>query len=178
MAIHQEDVDLAKAQLWPDEQIQVTATERRVGPGGDVVNPTTVIATDKRIIIINRNMAGIRKDFESIPYNKVTSVRFEKGIISSSIFLRVEGYTSSGEQGFMKPGEQEGQIGGLRGDDAKALADYIDKQISGDITTGSNAMPSPAQKAGGGGYIFCAKCGAKNSIDSKFCSKCGAPLGR
>jgi hypothetical protein len=103
-----------------------------------MINPTTVIATDKRVIIINRNMAGIRKDFESIPYSKITSVRYERGIISSSIYLRVEGYTSPGEEGFMKPGDQEGQIPGLRDADAKALADFIDKIVSGDATVSGN----------------------------------------
>jgi hypothetical protein len=135
MAIHPEDVAAAKDRniLWPEETVLVTATERRIGPGGALITPTTVIATDKRMIIINRATFGIRSDYEAIPYSKITSVRMEKGIISSSVFLRVSGYTSAGagERGFLKPGEQEGEISGLRQNDAKALADFIGKMISG-----------------------------------------------
>jgi hypothetical protein len=180
MAIYDEDVAVAKSVLWKDEKVQVTATERRIGPGGDVINPTTAIATDKRIIIINRNMAGIRKDFESIPYSKITSVRHERGIISSSIYLRVEGYTSPGEEGFMKPGDQEGQIPGLKGADAKALADFIDKMVSGDSTVSENTTSGAGTGAGTGrgGYLYCSKCGAKNDVVSKFCTGCGAQLAR
>jgi hypothetical protein len=135
MTIHPEDVQVAKDRniLWTEETVMVTATERRVGPGGSLITPTTVVATDKRMIIINRATFGIRTDYEAIPYNRITSVRMEKGIISSSVFLRVSGYSSpgAGEQGFLKPGEQEGEISGLRQQDAKDLSDFIGKMIAG-----------------------------------------------
>ncbi len=51
-----------------------------------------MIVTNKRIIIINRATLGIRKDFETIPFTQITSVRLEKGIISSSVFVRVMGF--------------------------------------------------------------------------------------
>ncbi len=208
MAIHPEDVNTAKDRniLWPEETIMVTATERRIGPGGALITPTTVIATDKRIIIINRATFGIRSDYEVIPYNRVTSVRMEKGIISSSVFLRVSGYTSSGsgERGFMKPGEQEGEISGLRQNDAKDLSDFIGKMVSGinpqqmdfgpdtqtkedDIVADSKKRDAGAQTgkakkapapAGGGGYAYCPQCGARNDLANKFCSACGAKLGK
>lgn len=190
--IHQEDVDYAKTRnvLWTEETVMVTATERRVGPGGGWFTPTTVVATDKRLLLINRSTFGIRNDYESIPYRQITSVRLEKGIISCSVFLRVQGYTSSGEQGFLKSGEQEGEIPGLRQQDAKDLSDYITKMISGMIP--SAAMDTPvapsvasaaAQQTRGaktrpGAYIFCSQCGAKNNLGAKFCSACGASLGK
>ncbi len=180
MTIHIEDVDYAKSKklLWAEETVMVTATERRIGPGGHLITPTTVIATDKRVIIINRTTLGIRNDYEAIPYNRITSVRLEKGIISSSVYMRVEGYTSPGEEGFLKPGEQEGEIPGLRGGDAKALSDFIEKTIAG-VTPGQMAGASSAGQAqGGAGSIYCSKCGAKNSIGAKFCSACGAKIGK
>ena len=191
MVVHQEDADFAngKKALWPEEKIMVTATERRIGPGGSLITPTTVIATDKRILIINRATFGIRSDIESIPYNRISSVRLEKGIISSSVFLRVAGYTSSGEQGFLKPGEQEGEIPGLRAQDAKDLSDHIEKMIAGmdpvDVD-GPVQLPTnkpknktnaaPQDNSGKGAYIYCSKCGTKNNLSAKFCSSCGAPL--
>ncbi len=192
MAIHKEDVDFAKGKkmLWDEETVMVTATERRVGPGGSLITPTTIIATDKRILIINRATLGIRNDVESIPYNRISSVRLEKGLISSSVFLRVGGYTSSGEQGFLKPGEQEGEIPGLKQNDAKDLSDFIEKKISGmnpndidlgplpDTSSGQPTAASAQKKGGAGGYVYCPKCGAKNDMSATFCTACGAKLGK
>jgi hypothetical protein len=191
MVVHQEDVDFAKGKkiLWTEETVMVTATERRIGPGGALVTPTTVIATDKRIIIINRANFGIRNDYESIPYSRITSVRLEKGIISSSVFLRVEGYTSPGESGFLKAGEQEGEIPGLRAVDAKDLSDFMNKMLAGvmpgQMDSGQNAAQGGSSKGssrttdtGSGGYMYCTKCGAKNAVGANFCASCGAKLGR
>ncbi|MGC8571899.1 MAG: zinc-ribbon domain-containing protein [Candidatus Micrarchaeia archaeon] len=133
MAIYQKDVNVAKKYLWQDEQIQVTATQRKIGPGGSLITPTTVVLTNKRILLINRATFGLRKDVESIPYSMVASVRVENGFISSSVFLRVGGYSSPGERGFLKPGEQEGEISGLRKIDASALADFVERVISNEI---------------------------------------------
>ena len=133
MAIYQKDVDAIRKYLWQDEQIQVTATQRKIGPGGSLITPTTVVLTNKRVLLLNRATFGFRKDLESIPYSMIASVRVENGFISSSVFLRVGGYSSPGERGFLKPGEQEGEISGLRKIDANALADFIERVISNDI---------------------------------------------
>ena len=186
MPIYPEDVALAKNQLWSDETIQVTATERRIGPGGSLITPTTVVITDKRMLIINRATLGLRKDIESIPYSSIASVRVEKGLISHSVFIRVSGYSSPGEKGFLKSGEQEGEISGLHKVDAKAIADYIERVISGYGPVGApqaqqqgpyGSGPS-ATAASAGGYMFCSKCGAKNPMNAKFCTACGSKLSK
>ena len=92
MALDQSDVQAARDIPEPDEVVVMTARQRRVGPGGALTTPTSVIATDRRVIIINRATLGMRKDFETIPYTQITSVRLERGIISSSVFVRVEGF--------------------------------------------------------------------------------------
>ena len=135
------------------------------------MTPTSVIATDKRIIILNRATLGLRQDYEAIPYTQITSVRLEHGIISSSVFIRVQGYST--DQGLLKKGDQEGEIDGLNNTDAQTLADYINKRLedAGAYPTTEGTMPTGSQK-----FIFCSKCGTKNSADSKYCSKCGAEL--
>ncbi len=168
MAIEQEDVDPIKNELWLDEKVVLTVRQRRVGPGGSVVTPTSVVATNKRIIIINRETLGLRHDIESVPYDHVTSVRWEHGIISSSVFLRVSGFST--EKGFLKgTGEQEGEIDGLNNNDAQELSDYVEKMISGE----GKPEAAPVGDAGAGGSKFCSNCGAKLGPSAKFCSKCG-----
>lgn len=177
MTIEQEDVNLVKKILWPDETVQLTARQRRVGPGGDVINPTSIVATNKRLIIVNRTTLGIRKDFEEIPYNRITSVRMERGIISSSVFVRVEGYDT--DKGFLKGGErQEGEIDGMNNTDAETLSNYIDKAISGESSPGDEGTQgaTPKQQTGNDA-LFCTNCGMKLSPGAKFCPKCGEKLG-
>ena len=80
-SVDKEDVAAVSGLLWPGEQVLITAQQRRVGPGGDMINPTSVVATDKRIIIVNKTTLGLRKDYEVIPYRQIASVRLKKGII-------------------------------------------------------------------------------------------------
>ncbi len=170
MVIDQEDLKLVRTQLWPDEVVEITVRQRRVGPGGSVITPTSVVGTDKRVIIINKTTMGIRKDFEIIPYDEIASVRFEHGVISSSVFIRVKGFDS--DKGLLERGKQEGEIDGLNNKDAAALADFLNRKISDEMPTKDNL--SDDRK--GGLYVYCSNCGARMPANAKFCSKCGNKL--
>ena len=54
-------VNAAKSILEPGEEVVMTARQRRVGPGGSVTTPTSVLATTKRVIIINRATLGAER---------------------------------------------------------------------------------------------------------------------
>src|SRR5271169_2472068 len=105
MNVDPNDLKAVQKILWPGEHVEGTVMQRRVGPGGSVTVPTSVIATDKRIIIVNRATLGLRHDYEVIPYSTISSVRLEHGIISSSVFIRVNGYDT--DKGLLKNGKQE-----------------------------------------------------------------------
>jgi hypothetical protein len=171
MSVDKEEVEIVKDLLWPGEVPEVTARQRRIGPGGDIINPTSVVATNKRIIIINKTTLGMRKDYEVIPYGQITSVRLEHGIISSSVFVRVQGYDV--DKGLLKNGDEEGEIDGLKNDVAKSLADFIDQKISGEQIEGEENKGTDSAL---GAYRFCTKCGTKNDKDADYCSKCGTKL--
>ena len=185
MTIHQNDLKLAKSLLWQNETVMATATQRRAGPGMNPVNPTTIIATDRRIIVVKRATFGLRKDIETIPYDRVTSIRVEKGFFSASLYLRVSGYTAPGaESGFMGKGEQEGEIDGMYKNDAKDIGDYLNKIVTGMIERG--APPTPEPQRGGIRIgdspmekpVYCPYCGSKNDPGSVFCDKCGKKIER
>lgn len=166
------DAGLVKDILGQGEQVRGTFKQRRIGPGGSVTVPTSVVVTDSRIIIVNKASLGFRKDYEVIPYSKITSVRLESGIISSSVFVRVEGYDR--DTGLLKKGKEEGEIDGLHNNDAKELADFLNTKL-GQISEPNQQGTYLDNNAGG--YVFCSKCGAKNVASSKFCTACGAKLG-
>jgi hypothetical protein len=171
MKIDPDDLKAVQKILWPGERVEGTVMQRRIGPGGSVTVPTSVVATDKRIIIVNRATLGLRHDYEVIPYAKISTVRLEHGIISSTVFIRVQGYDT--DKGLLKKGEQEGEIDGLRNKDAEDLTNLINLKME---QIDSGAQPPSQPDSGVGGYVFCTKCGAKNSAGSKFCGGCGAPL--
>jgi hypothetical protein len=175
------DIGLARKVIWPDEEVEGTVKQRRVGPGGSVINPTSVIVTNMRLIIVNKTTLGFRQDYEVIPYNAIASVRMEHGIISSSVFIRVQGYDT--DRGLLKgSGKQEGEIDGLRNKDAEELADYINKKIQQRLDVEEDIEKDVSKRedvdSKPGSYIYCTKCGSKNPSDAKFCGSCGAPIGK
>jgi hypothetical protein len=169
--VNPDELNAVKDILWKGEQVMGTFKQRRIGPGGSVTVPTSVIATDSRIIIVNRATLGIRKDYEVIPYSRITSVRLESGIISSSVFIRVEGYDR--DTGLLKGGKEEGEIDGLHNKDARDLADFVNTKLG---EAGAPKQQGTYLDSGVGGYVFCSKCGTKNVASAKFCTGCGAAL--
>ncbi len=182
MKLEQSDVNLVKKVLWPNETVVGTVRQSRILPGGSVVVPTSVIITNERIIIVNREALGIRHDYESIPYSSITSVRLEQGVITSSVFIRVQGYDT--DKGLLKNGKEEGEIYGLHGGDARDLANYLNQRLEAKAEVEERAEESEAGVADRsgemdskvGGFIFCSKCGAKNPAGASFCTKCGAKI--
>lgn len=179
MNIDPDDIGIARKVLWPDETVEGTVKQRRFLPGGSLITPTSVVVTDKRLIIINRASLGFRQDYEVVPYNAIVSVRLEKGIITSTVFVRVQGYDV--DRGLLKgSSKQEGEIDGLKNKDAVELTDYINKKLEqrldaqDEVEKDVQSREQSDSKAGS--YIYCNNCGTKNPSSAKFCSKCGKSL--
>lgn len=179
MQIDASELMLAKKILWPEEEVEGTIKQRRFMPGGSLITPTTVIVTDKRLIIINRASLGFRQDYEVVPYNAIMSVRLEHGIITSTVFIRVLGYDT--DKGLLGKGKQEGEIDGLKNKDATELTDYLNKKLEKRFDAQASVDKQIQGKEqqldnGVGSYVYCNNCGTKNVADAKFCSKCGESL--
>src|ERR671937_264053 len=77
---NQEDIDEIKKishMLNPNEEVFVVARQSRLKPGGSKLTPNVVFATDRRIIIKDPSMLGLREDIVDIPYDMISSVRIE-----------------------------------------------------------------------------------------------------
>lgn len=164
--------------LWPDESVELTIKQRRLRPGGSLLTPTTFVVTNRRLIIVERSRYGIRKNYEVIPHKNITGVRLDHGIFSSSVFVRIPGY--SAEEGKFKSGLEEGEIDGLRYKDAVVLADLLNEKVTErerkeeakDIAIMERHMDSRP-----GMYVYCNNCGRKDNAGDTFCKYCGARLG-
>lgn len=82
--------------LNPSEEVLVVARQSRLKPGGSKMTPNIVFGTDRRIIIKDPHMLGMREEIIDIPYDMITSVKLDKGIFSSSIIFKAPGLISSG----------------------------------------------------------------------------------
>ena len=119
-------------QLEPGEKVLLVAKQSRIKPGGAFTSPNTVFATEKRVIIRNPTMLGLRENIEDIPYDQITSVKLEKGLFSSTILIRSPGLSElsrlSSQSGLLAWGRgEDGSIDSLPKDKAEQLLLIIKK---------------------------------------------------
>jgi PH (Pleckstrin Homology) domain-containing protein/putative oligomerization/nucleic acid binding protein len=132
--------------LGQNEKVLFVAKQSRMKPGGSALaTPNIVFATDKRVIIRNPTMLGMRENIEDIPYDKMTSVKLEKGVFSSTILIRAPGLSEmsrvSKHTGLIAWGRgEDGQIDALPKDKAEQLFTIIRQGI--DRSNKAAALPS------------------------------------
>ncbi len=132
-----EEIRRIANRLDQDEEVLFVAKQSRMKPGGSALaTPNIVFATDKRIIIRNPTMLGMRENIEDIPYDKMTSVKLEKGVFSSTILIRAPGLSEmsrvSKDSGLIAWGRgEDGQIDALSKDKGERLFTIIREGIDG-----------------------------------------------
>ena len=78
--------------LWDDEPV-IGAVQGLYGGGNGLL-----VATDRRLIFIDRKMLGDRVKVEDFPYNKVSSIQYELKIMSAKITIFASGNKAEIEQ--------------------------------------------------------------------------------
>jgi len=94
-----EEIKEIAEMLNPNEEVFVVARQSRLKPGGSKLTPNVVFATDRRIIIKDPSMLGLREDIVDIPYDMISSVRIDKGVFSSNIIFKAPGLINSSRRG-------------------------------------------------------------------------------
>lgn len=132
-----EEIRRIANRLDQDEKVRLVAKQSRMKPGGSALaTPNIVFATDKRVIIRNPTMLGMRENIEDIPYDKITSVKLEKGVFSSTVLIRAPGLSEmsrvSKHSGLIAWGRgEDGQIDALPRDKGEQLFTIIREGIDG-----------------------------------------------
>jgi hypothetical protein len=134
--------------LNPDEKVLLVARQSRIKPGGSLHTPNIIYATDRRIIIRDPYMLGIKENVVHIPYEIVTSIKLEKGLLSSTIRFKAPGLVSSTKLGMMNSlidgeDDQGGIIEAIPKDKAQDLLEII---RSGMQTSSNSNRKSAANK--------------------------------
>ncbi|HJT47948.1 MAG TPA: PH domain-containing protein [Nitrososphaeraceae archaeon] len=114
--------------LNPNEEVFVVARQSRFKPGGSKFTPNIVFGTDRRIIIKDPSMLGLRENVVDVPYDMISSVRLDKGVFSSNVIFKAPGLISSGRRGTLdKMMEGYGDRSGLAEEEAIITAIPKDK---------------------------------------------------
>jgi hypothetical protein len=86
-----EEIEKIDARLEQDEEVLLVAKQSRIKSGNPIITASsTIFATDRRVIIKSQTMLGTNS-FEEISYDKMTSVRLERGAFSAAIIIRTPG---------------------------------------------------------------------------------------
>ena len=141
-----EEISKIKETLNPDEKVLLVARQSRIKPGGSLHTPNIIYATDRRIIIRDPYMLGIKENVVDIPYDIVTSVKLEKGLLSSTIRFKAPGLMSSTKLGMMDSlidgeDDQGGIIEAIPKDKAQDLLEIIRSGMQ----TSSNRKFAPSR---------------------------------
>jgi len=88
----QEEIERVKQMLEAAEIIKTVARQSRIMPGGSLVTPNIIFATNKRLIIRDPTTLGLRAGIESIPYSQINKVHLEKGAFTSELVMEIGQY--------------------------------------------------------------------------------------
>lgn len=79
--------------LEPNETVLFVTRQSRIMPGGSVIfTPSTIFATDRRLLIRNPTMMGLRSAVEDIPYDSISSVKLQVGVFTSTLVFTGPGF--------------------------------------------------------------------------------------
>ena len=131
--------------LNSEEKVLLVARESRLMPGGSILTPNTVIATDKRVIIRDPYMMGLKSELIDIPYDVITSVKLQKGIFTSTILFKAPTMVNKSKLGLMDENisgedDQDGVIEALSKHKAEELLEIIRRHMK--VTGSSEATSS------------------------------------
>ena len=122
------EIEKIADRLDDDEAVLEVAKQGRMNPGGALTTPNTVFATDRRLIIRNPTMLGARQNVEYFDYDKITNIKLEKGIFSSTIVLSYPGMDKLA--GLLTWGrEDDGEIKGIPKDKADNILQIVRNAI-------------------------------------------------
>ena len=94
----QEEIKRVEQILEAAEIIKTVARQSRILPGGSLVTPNIIFATNKRLIIRDPTTLGLRAGIESIPYSQINKVHLEKGAFTSELVMEVGQYETGDDK--------------------------------------------------------------------------------
>jgi Bacterial PH domain/Short C-terminal domain len=134
------EISKIKNMLNPNEKVLLVARQSRLLPGGSAMTPNIVIATERRIIIRNPYMLGLKSEIVDIPYDVITSVKLKKGVFTSTILFKAPALVGASKLGLLDENisgedDQDGVIEAVPKDKAEDLLDIIRRGMTSNSDT-------------------------------------------
>ena len=133
------EIEKVEKILSSDEKVLLVAKQSRLMPGGSALTPDSIIATDRRIIMRDPYMLGLKSELIDIPYDVITSVKLQKNVLTSTILFKAPSLVNKSKLGLMDEGisgedDPEGVMEALSKDKAEELLEIIRRRMkeSGD----------------------------------------------
>ena len=73
-----EEIQRIANRVVKDEKVMFVARQSRFKPGGAKSTPATFFVTSQRLIVRDPSMMGMKEDFSSVNYDKISSVNVKK----------------------------------------------------------------------------------------------------
>jgi hypothetical protein len=133
-----EEIKRITNRIGKDEKVIFVAKQSRFKPGGSKGSPDTLFVTTQRLIVRNPSMMGMRENFALINYDKISSLAIEKGVFSSTLKIRAEGFA--------------GDISAIDKEKADRVLSYIKEKVD-EVTTSAvhnrtdTTIPNPQLSA-------------------------------
>ena len=89
-----EEIEKIQSYVEDGEHILLVARQSRILPGGSITTPNIIFATDRKLVIRNPMMLGLRESVEVVPYTEITAVHLKKGVFSSEVMITAPGLTT------------------------------------------------------------------------------------
>ena len=120
--------------LNPGEIVLLVARQSRFLPGGSALTPNVIIATDRRVIIRNPFMLGLKSELVDIPYDIITSVKLQKGVFTSTILFKAPALVNQSKLGLLDENisgedDQDGVIEAVAKNKAEDLLEIIRRRM-------------------------------------------------
>src|SRR5215207_3824482 len=111
-----EEIQRIANRLVKDEKVIFVAKQSRFKPGGSKGSPDTLFVTSQRLIVRNPSMMGIRENFSSVNYDRISSLNVKKGFFSSTLKIMAEGFA--------------GDIDAVDKEKAEKIMSYIEEKMN------------------------------------------------
>ncbi|HVD36318.1 MAG TPA: PH domain-containing protein [Nitrososphaeraceae archaeon] len=122
-----EEIQRIANRVVKDEKVMFVARQSRFKPGGAKGTPATLFVTSQRLIFRNPSMMGMREHFSSVNYDKISSLDIEKGIFSSTLKIRAEGFA--------------GDVDAIDKEKAEKILLYIQEKMDEATTSAMHSQP-------------------------------------
>lgn len=125
-----EEIKKIAKYLKPGEEVLMVVTQSRLAPGGSTVTPNTIFITNRKLILRNPMLLGLRENVLNIPYEEIMAVNMEKGLFSCEVIISAPGLTSDLEKFTKASGKRAPAIAAIPKETAVEVVRLIEERIA------------------------------------------------